>query len=96
MTTCTECGSSAINQTLHGREPGVDLHLCDVCYWRIRAQPAEEVQRDRLLAAVERAAKAETALRRLVDECENDTTTGWEDRMRDCIADAQLILKATP
>ena len=26
----------AINQSHHGREPGVDLDLCDVCYWRTR------------------------------------------------------------
>jgi hypothetical protein len=30
------CGSMAINQHCHGREPGVDLDLCDVCYWRAR------------------------------------------------------------
>lgn len=28
------CGSYAINPHCHGRLPGVDLHLCDVCYWR--------------------------------------------------------------
>lgn len=31
------CGSYAINQHLHGRMLGVDLDLCDVCYWRKRA-----------------------------------------------------------
>lgn len=30
------CGSMAINPHCHGREPGVDLDLCDVCYWRAR------------------------------------------------------------
>ena len=30
------CGSMAINPHCHGREPGVDLGLCDVCYWRAR------------------------------------------------------------
>lgn len=34
---CKECGSYAINPHCHGREPGVDLDLCDVCYWRARA-----------------------------------------------------------
>ncbi len=36
--TCKKCGSFAVNPDLHGREPGVDLDLCDVCYWRARAE----------------------------------------------------------
>ena len=31
------CGSYAINDRAHGREAGVDLDLCDVCYWRKRS-----------------------------------------------------------
>lgn len=34
---CKLCGSYAINPNLHHREPGVDLDLCDVCYWEVRA-----------------------------------------------------------
>ena len=52
--------------------------------------------KDRLLCALERAAAAETALRRLVDECENDKAPGWEDRMLDCIAVANALLAAPP
>ena len=37
MNLCKECGSYAINPSHHGREPKVDLDLCDVCYWRKRA-----------------------------------------------------------
>lgn len=37
-----KCGSYAINPRLHGREEGVDLHLCDVCYWRTRSNPMAE------------------------------------------------------
>lgn len=33
------CGSYAVNPEHHGRTYGVDLDLCDVCYWRKRAQP---------------------------------------------------------
>lgn len=33
------CGSHAINPGQHGRTEGVDLDLCDVCYWRKMAQP---------------------------------------------------------
>ena len=34
---CSECGSFAINHQCHGRD-GSDGHLCDVCYWRTRAE----------------------------------------------------------
>ena len=37
---CSRCSSMAINTHLHGREPGVDLDLCDVCYWRKRSSDA--------------------------------------------------------
>lgn len=39
---CKLCGSYAINPRSHGRTPGVDEHLCDVCYWRVRAGRALE------------------------------------------------------
>ena len=32
-----KCGSYAINPNHHGRD-GTDLDLCDVCYWRKRAE----------------------------------------------------------
>ena len=35
---CNQCGSHAINDNLHGRQRGIDLDLCDVCYWRFRAE----------------------------------------------------------
>lgn len=35
---CNQCGSSAINDNMHGREKGIDLDYCDVCYWRFRAE----------------------------------------------------------
>ena len=37
---CTRCRSGAINPSDHGRTDGVDLDLCDVCYWRKRAESA--------------------------------------------------------
>lgn len=48
----------------------------------------------RLLAALERASRAESALRRLADECENDSVPGWEERMTECIKHANLVLSA--
>ena len=36
MRGCKKCGSYAINEHLHGRD-GSDSDLCDVCYWRKRA-----------------------------------------------------------
>ena len=38
---CTRCGSYAINEHMHGRVKGQDSDLCDVCYWRKRAELAE-------------------------------------------------------
>lgn len=38
MNACIRCRSYAINLNGHGREEGVDLDLCDVCYWRKRAE----------------------------------------------------------
>jgi len=38
MDNCKRCGSYAINAKSHGRVKGVDLDLCDVCYWRTRAE----------------------------------------------------------
>ena len=37
MPKCKNCGSYAINHHAHGRD-GSDGHLCDVCYWRKRAE----------------------------------------------------------
>ena len=34
---CERCGSYAINHHHHGRD-GSDPNLCDVCYWRKRAE----------------------------------------------------------
>lgn len=38
---CKRCGSYAINNGAHGRD-GSDRDLCDVCYWRKRAEEKEE------------------------------------------------------
>ena len=35
--TCTRCGSGAINPHIHGRDE-TRLDLCDVCFWRGRAE----------------------------------------------------------
>ena len=37
MSKCKRCGSYAINHHKHGRD-GSDDELCDVCYWRKRAE----------------------------------------------------------
>lgn len=47
---CTRCRSYAINHNHHGRD-GSDGDLCDVCYWRKRAessgwQPIETAPKD--------------------------------------------------
>ena len=53
---CTRCRSHAINPHLHGRDFS-DLSLCDVCYWRKRAestppQPDRAVMQQALEALV--------------------------------------------
>ena len=45
MNKCKRCGSMAINPSHHGREPGVDLDLCDVCYWRNRYEELKKTRR---------------------------------------------------
>lgn len=43
---CIRCGSSAINHHSRGRD-GSDGDLCDVCYWRKRAESnKEDAERD--------------------------------------------------
>ena len=50
MTQCARCGSYAVNHHKHGRD-GSDGHLCDVCYWRTRAEAsATDAARYRWLA----------------------------------------------
>lgn len=57
MKNCKQCCSHAINHHLHGRD-GSGSDLCDVCYWRTRAEMATaEIERlrnerDRLLFAL--------------------------------------------
>ena len=48
--------------------------------------------KDRLLTALERASGAESALRSLVDECDNDSHLGWEERMTERINAANHLL----
>lgn len=42
MPSCSQCGSHAINHNAHGRD-GSDQYLCDVCYWRKRAEPMTKI-----------------------------------------------------
>lgn len=43
MAQCKNCGSRAINHNDHGRD-GTDPELCDVCYWRKRAEYLQAAQ----------------------------------------------------
>lgn len=51
MNTCKICGSYAINDGKNGRAAGVDLDLCDVCYWQQRAEVMTENYRLLLIFA---------------------------------------------
>ena len=48
--TCTRCGSGAINLRLHGRD-GTRPDLCEVCYWRTRAERLQAERDDARRAA---------------------------------------------
>jgi len=54
---CKHCGSQAINPGFRERPQGIDLDLCDVCFWRVRAQPEprpiEEAPKDNPILAWE-------------------------------------------
>ena len=50
MKSCKVCGSYAINHHLHSRDGSVD-DLCDVCYWREKAESLRH-QNDELLLAL--------------------------------------------
>ena len=55
---CARCRSGAINPSDHGRTEGADLDLCDVCYWRKRAESTDS---DRY-----------AELRQLVEDCQRE------------------------
>ena len=40
---CIRCGSYAINELAHGRIPGINYDLCDVCYWRRQTDKARTI-----------------------------------------------------
>lgn len=58
MKSCKRCGSYAINEHAHGRAKGHNTDLCDVCYWRNKAEILER----ELSAANERVKDLEHAL----------------------------------
>ena len=78
------CWSCAINPHAHGRELGVDLDLCDVCYWRKRAKASQ-----RRVAALEWAIKITGSLcwtcikeplscKEFSFDCKRGNQPGWE------------------
>ena len=68
MMQCSRCKSFGINPHLHGREVGVDLDLCDVCYWRKRAEGTESIL-EIAEKGLERAAQQLEQLRVACTEC---------------------------
>lgn len=54
MSSCTRCGSFAINPHCHDRVKGADLDLCDVCYWRKRAEELRAVMLRGTIADMEK------------------------------------------
>ena len=62
---CARCRSGAINPSDHGRTDGVDLDLCDVCYWRKRAESATK-------ADTRTDSDRYAELRQLVEDCQRE------------------------
>lgn len=61
--TCNDCAHICGEECgLHGREAGIDLDLCDVCYWRKRAE-----ERDAEIAAYKDAIASHNSLVRELD-----------------------------
>lgn len=71
---CSRCGSYAINPNHHGREPDIDLDLCDVCYWRKRSA----TRPDGVVEALKLAYRKHWL---------NDDSIGW-DELGDKLCDA--------
>ena len=57
MQRCKRCHSWAINEKMHGRIEGTDIDLCDVCYWRARAERADEAIDSAVAQAFEQCAQ---------------------------------------
>ena len=55
MKECNRCGSYAVNPGRSGRDETSDLDLCDVCYWRKRAEQAAEIEREACAAIAAKA-----------------------------------------
>ena len=101
MNKCIECGSYAINHHCHGRD-GSDPELCDVCYWRKRADEhaSLEAERDSLqrvgIRTVEEhnAALAECErLRELLRQSLDAMRTPYSDTKLQAKIDAALSTK---
>ena len=67
-----KCGSYAINPRLHGRKEGVDLHLCDVCYWRTRSNPIAQKRIAELEADIHRWKEDRHKATKRIAELEED------------------------
>lgn len=70
MKKCKECGSYAVNPHCHGREEGIDLDLCDVCYWRKRVSDLDrELATERSLSFRNQVAELELQLAAERERC---------------------------
>ena len=68
MSSCKSCGSQAINPGKHGRDLTTDLDLCDVCYWRKRAEYLD-TQNVELVKLVEGYSVESQKLLKTIDVC---------------------------
>lgn len=76
MKKCNRCGSYAVNPGRSGRDESSDLDLCDVCYWRKRAEQAAEIERE--------------ACAKVCDEISSDYCTRELRRFAELRTDAEI------
>ena len=83
---CIRCRSYAINPRLHGRDD-TDLDLCDVCYWRARAESNDTLRAQLEAAEAEWREKFEA---RTIDWSEaSNALYVWRHRAKDAEARAE-------
>ena len=89
---CSECGSFAINHQCHGRD-GSDGHLCDVCYWRKRAE-VKQANATLIAAAPELLAALEAVIEWYDMEADHSIEPDFYKRMASCQVSEDMAREA--
>ena len=85
MNACERCGSYAVNPGRSGRDMQSDLDLCDVCYWRKRAEQAEEAEREACADAESDAGRLALELECLLLSTDMPAASRWWDSANEAL-----------